>query len=217
MQQGVTPGSCAQHSQSVEAILAHVSGIKLGLPATPQDAYSMTRAAIADADPTVLIESRSLYQQAGDVASNGPVEVAAGARRHRDGSDVAIITWGAMLTTALKAADTLAAQGIQATVLDLRWLRPLDDAAITAAVQDGGGRVLVVHEDTVTGGYGAEIAARITEAHFGQLKAPVSRIGTPDVRMPSAPSLQEALVPDVNTIISAAKHLIESAVDQSVA
>lgn len=217
MQQGVTAGSCAQHSQSVEAILAHVSGLKVGLPATPQDAYSMTRAAIADADPTVLIESRSLYQESGDVAANGPIEEASGARRHRDGSDVAIITWGAMVGRALTAADTLAGEGINATVLDLRWLRPLDDEAIAAAVSATGGRVLIVHEDTVTGGYGAEIAARITEAHFGQLKSPVSRIGTPDVRMPSAPSLQEALVPDAGTIVAAVKQLIEASAAKSIA
>jgi 2-oxoisovalerate dehydrogenase E1 component len=208
MQQGVTAGSCAQHSQSVESVLAHVAGIKVGLPATPQDAYSMTRAAIADPDPTVLIESRLLYQDEGEVTTSGPVEAAAGARRHRTGTDIAILTWGAMLSQALQAADHLMADELHATVLDLRWLRPLDDEAIAAAVRDAGGCVLIVHEDTLTGGYGAEIAARVTERHFAELSGPVKRLGTPDVRMPSAPSLQEALVPNAESIVEVVRQLV---------
>ena len=208
MQQGVTPGSCAQHSQSVEALLAHIPGVKVGLPTTPQDAYSMTRAAIADPDPTVLIESRTLYQVEGEVAAGGPVEPAAGARRRRTGSDLAIITWGALTPIVLTAADLLQDEGYSATVVDLRWLRPLDDEALAAAVRDGSGRVLVAHEDVVTGGFGAEIAARITERHFEQLAGPVVRIGTPDVRIPSAPALQTALVPDVHAVVEAARALI---------
>ena len=208
MQQGVTAGSCAQHSQSVESVLAHVAGIKVGLPATPQDAYSMTRAAIADPDPTVLIESRLLYQDEGKVTTSGPVEAAAGARRHRTGTDIAILTWGAMLSQALQAADHLMEDEVHATVLDLRWLRPLDDEAIAAAVRDAGGCVLIVHEDTLTGGYGAEIAARVTERHFAELSGPVKRLGTPDVRMPSAPSLQEALVPNAESIVEVVRQLV---------
>lgn len=207
MQQGVTPGSCAQHSQSIEAILAHIPGIKVGLPATAQDAYAMTRAAIADPDPTILIEHRSLYQEQGPVTPGGQVEAAAGARAHRDGRDLAIITWGSMLHEALAAADELAQSDIEASVLDLRWLRPLDEAAIAQVVRAAGGRVVVAHEANLTGGFGAEISAHITERHFDILSAPVARIGLNDVRMPSAPALQAAVLPRAADIVDAARKL----------
>ncbi|CAB4754730.1 MAG: transketolase [Actinobacteria bacterium] len=208
MQQGVTPGSCAQHAQSIEAFLAHIPGIKVGLPATPQDAYRMTLAAIEDPDPTVLIEFRSLYQMTGEVVTGGPIEPASGARRYGAGSDVAIITWGSMLHTALEASQVLRNEGIESSVLDLRWVNPIDDAAIGQVVADSGGRVIIVHEANTTGGFGAEIAARISERHFVDLAAPIIRIGTPDIRMPSAPSLQKALIPNLTNIADAARALV---------
>ncbi|MEU1300684.1 alpha-ketoacid dehydrogenase subunit alpha/beta [Streptomyces shenzhenensis] len=209
MQQGVTPGSCAQHSQSIEAVLAHVPGIKVGLPATPQDAYAMTLAAIEDPDPVVLIEHRSMYQDAGLVRFEGPSEIAAGAKFHRDGGDVAIITWGSMVAPALQAADRLQAEGVSATVLDLRWVRPLDEAAIARAVAQSGGRVVVAHEAFLHGGFGAEVSAVITESHFDQLRHPVVRVGTPDVRMPSAPALQELLLPSADSIAAAVREAVK--------
>ncbi|WP_285245892.1 alpha-ketoacid dehydrogenase subunit alpha/beta [Pseudarthrobacter sp. efr-133-R2A-89] len=211
MQQGVTPGSCAQHSQSIEAILAHIPGIKVGLPATPQDAYNMTRAAIADPDPTILLENRALYQVSTPVDFGGVVERAEGARHHRDGKDLTIITWGSTLSLALEAAKELERDGISAGVLDLRWLRPLDLDAIARAVTASAGRILVVHEAHTSGGFGAEVAARITELHFEKLSAPVQRVGTPDVRMPSAPALQDALLPTTGRIVAAATTLVSSA------
>jgi 2-oxoisovalerate dehydrogenase E1 component len=201
MQQGVTPGSCAQHSQSIEAFLSHIPGIKVGLPATPQDAYAMTLAAIEDADPVVLIENRSLYQNSGEVRLEGVTERAEGARLHREGADAVIITWGSMLQPSLNAASELADEGIEVSVLDLRWLRPLDDEAIATAIADAHGQVLVVHEAVSTGGFGAEVAARITERHFTDLAGPVRRLATPDIRMPSAPRLQEALIPNAADIV----------------
>jgi 2-oxoisovalerate dehydrogenase E1 component len=206
-QQGVTPGSCAQHSQSLEALLAHIPGLKVGLTATPQDAYSMLRSAIADPDPVVLIEARSLYQTKGMVNTTGPVDPVGGARVHREGSDVAIFTWGAILSTVLRAADELSQQGVEAQVVDLRWLSPLDDETIEQVVRAGSGNVVVVHEANVTGGFGAEVAARIQERHFDYLDNPVARVGTPDTRIPSAPALQDALLPNVGTIVSAAMAL----------
>jgi 2-oxoisovalerate dehydrogenase E1 component len=205
MQQGVTPGSCAQHSQSIEALLAHIPGIKVGLASTPQDAYAMLRAAVADEDPTVVIESRSLYQESGQVDLEAPVQGASGARFHRRGKSAAIITWGQMLMKAVVAADLLAAEGIDATVLDLRWLRPLDLASIDEAVRASGGRIVVVHEAFKTGGFGAEIAAYVSENHFSALSAPVTRIATQDLRMPSAPTLQEAALPQVSDIAQAVR------------
>lgn len=208
MQQGATPGSCAQHSQNVEAIFAHVPGIKVGLPATAQDAYDMLRAAIADPDPTVVIESRSLYQNSEPVTSGGAGQLAEGARQHREGSDLVILTWGAALHEVLAACEDLAADGIHAGVLDLRWLRPLDEVAIARVVRAAGGRVLIVHEATRTGGFGAEVAARIYEQHFHELTAPVRRVATPDVRMPAAPVLQRAVLPQAATISAAARALL---------
>ena len=164
----------------------------------------MTRAAINDPDPTVLIESQS-YQDTGVVEIGGDSEIVGGGRRHRTGGDVAIIAWGAMVNKALTAADLLQREGIQATVLDLRWLRPLDDEAIAAAVQEAGGRVIVAHEDFVTGGFGAEVATRITEKNFAELTRPVTRVGSREVRIPSAPSLQSGVVPSAESIVEAAR------------
>lgn len=207
MQQGITPGSCAQHSQSIEAILAHIPGIKVGMPATPQDAYAMTLAAVEDPDPVIMVEHRSMYQETGDVRYAGPTEVVGGAVERRSGNDVAIIAWGPMVTQAQIAADELEREGIRATVLDLRWLKPLDSEAIGRVVQRCR-RVVIAHEAFVTGGLGAEVAAQIGENWAHLLVAPLVRVGTPDVRMPSAPALQEALAPTSTTILAAARKVI---------
>ena len=210
-QQGATPGSCAQHSQSLEALLAHIPGLKLGLPATPADAFAMTRSAIADPDPVVLVEARELYQVSGEVFLDGDVIPVGGARRHRDGSSLAIITWGAPLHRVLSACDELAAEGINATVLDLRWLNPLDEEAIAAAVVAGSGRVLVVHEANETGGFGAEIVARIQARHWSALAGPVVRHATRDTRLPAAVPLQSAVLPTPGSIAEAARALVRGA------
>lgn len=207
MQQGVTPGSCAQHSQSIEAILAHIPGIKVGMPATPQDAYAMTLAAIEDPDPVILIEHRSMYQDSGPVQLAGTSEIVGRAVERRDGSDVAIITWGSMAAQAEEAAAELEAEGISATVLDMRWLRPLDDAALERVVARCG-RVVIAHEAFLTGGLGAEVAARIAERWADRLQAPIHRIGTPDLRMPSAPALQESILPNAASIVAAVKKVM---------
>ncbi len=207
MQQGVTPGSCAQHSQSLEALLAHIPGIKVGLPATPHDAYAMLRAAVADPDPVVIIESRAIYQQEGLVDLDAPVEPVGGARQRREGPDLLIVSWGRMANVAMDAAALLADEGIEAAVLDLRWLAPLDEKSIASALSRSSGKILVVHEANLTGGFGSEIAARVAERHFNELDAPIRRLGLPDVRVPAAPTLQAALVPSVATIAEAAREL----------
>ncbi|WP_150954599.1 thiamine pyrophosphate-dependent enzyme [Microbacterium testaceum] len=208
MQQGVTPGSCAQHSQSIEAILSHIPGIKVGMPTSPQDAYAMTLAAVEDPDPVILIEHRAMYQELGTVTLAGPTEIVGGARERRSGSDVSIITWGSMVSASMEAAETLAQTGIEATVLDLRWFRPLDEEAIARAVATSNGRIVIAHEAFVTGGFGAEIAALISDRHFDQLSAPIIRVGTPDVRMPSAPALQAAVVPAAKDIVAAVNRVM---------
>jgi 2-oxoisovalerate dehydrogenase E1 component len=205
-QQGATPGSCAQHSQSLEALLAHIPGLRVGVPSTPQDAHAMLRAAVADDDPVVLFEARALYQRKQIVQLGGQREGVGGARVRREGDDVAILSWGPMALAAEEAADALAGRGVNATVVDLRWLAPLDDDAIGAVVGRTN-RVLIAHEANVTGGFGAEIAARIGERHFGDLDAPVRRVGAPDVRLPPTPALQAALLPSAASIAQAARQL----------
>lgn len=203
-QQGATPGSCAQHSQSLEALLFHIPGLLLGMPATPQDAYDMLRAAAKAEDPTILIEARGLYQRKDRVAFDQAPDPIGKAHRAREGKDLAIIAWGSSVLEALDAAETLKREGIDAAVLNLRWLAPLDEAAILSAVQDCGGRALVVHEANRTGGVGAEIAARIGEKHRGAI---VHRLATPDMRLPAAPVLQAALLPKAEAIVAAARLL----------
>jgi 2-oxoisovalerate dehydrogenase E1 component len=206
-QQGVTPGSCAQHSQSLEALLTHIPGLRVGIPATAADAFEMTRAAIADPDPCILVESRAIYGDKGLVDVDAEVQPIGGAALRTGGDDLALISWGRMANRCVEAAGQLADQGIHASVLDLRWLSPLDDEAI-AEVTRRTSRVLIVHEANVTGGFGGEIAARIVDRHFDYLDAPVRRLGSPDVRYPSAPILQDALLPGVADIAAAARELV---------
>ncbi len=217
-QQGATPGSCAQHSQSIEAFLAHVPGLKVALAATPHDAYTLLRAAAADPDPCVVIEARGLYQTKGPVEIAATAEPAGKARLRREGSDIAIVTWGTMVGPSLEAAERLAAQGCDAAVLDLRWLSPLDENALLQAVRAARGRVLVVHEAVKTGGFGAEIVAKLNEALAGEMTLSIRRVASPDTRIPAAPSLQSALIPDATTIAGAAMALtgIAATAEQAV-
>lgn len=206
-QQGATPGSCAQHAQCLEALLAHIPGLKVGLPADARDAFEMLRAAVADPDPVVLIEARALYQMKADVDLDAPVQTVGGARWRLRGADLTVVTWGSGVPLAMAAADTLASEGLAVGVLDLRWVAPIDDGALAEAVADSG-RILVVHEANLTGGLGAEIAARISAAHWGRLRAPVQRVGALDTRVPAAPTLQAAVLPSAADIAAAARALI---------
>jgi 2-oxoisovalerate dehydrogenase E1 component len=207
VQQGVSPGSCAQHSQSLEAVLAHIPGLKVGLPSNAHDAYHMMRAAIADPDPVVLIEGRTMYLSKATLDAEMPVEPVGGARLRRRGTDLAVISWGTMVAHCVAAANQLEReQGISASVLDLRWLSPLDDDAIARVAQESG-RVLIVHEANLTGGFGAEVSARIAERHSATLQAPIRRLGVPDTRVPATPVLQSELVPNPHTIAAAMSDL----------
>ena len=206
-QQGATPGSCAQHSQSIEAFLAHVPGLKVALAATAHDAYTLLRAAAADPDPCVVIEARGLYQVKGPVEIAADAEVAGKARLRREGGDLAIVTWGTMVGPSLEAAERLASDGIDVAVLDLRWLSPLDEPALLGVVRAARGRVLVVHEAVRTGGFGAEIIARLNEALAGEVDLSIRRLTSPDTRIPAAPSLQSALIPNTDAIVAAAAAL----------
>ncbi|WP_231493201.1 thiamine pyrophosphate-dependent enzyme [Paracoccus pantotrophus] len=209
VQQGATPGSTAQHSQSLEAMLAHVPGLRVGLPSTADDAYHMLRAAIHGADPTVIIESRALYQRTGTVWPDAARQATAGATLRRAGTSVTLLGWGAVMPAVEAAADALAENCIDVSVLDLRWLSPVDWGQLCATVSATGGRVVVVHEANLTGGFGAEIVAGLAE-RLGPGALSFRRVATPDVRMPASPVLQAALLPDAAKIMAAAKDLLQS-------
>lgn len=211
-QQGATPGSCAQHSQSLEALLAHIPGLRVALAASPQDAYDLLRAAIACSDPCIVIESRALYQTKGGVRLYDIAEPVGGARLERDGDDVLIVTWGSLTPACLEASERLAAGGVHAAVLNMRWLCPLDHGALLRGARKSGGRVVVAHEANLTGGFGAEIVAGLHEAWDGVAPLRVSRVATPDVRMPAAPGLQQALVPNAKTVVDAVEQLLSTTV-----
>ncbi len=207
-QQGYLPGSCAQHSQNLEALYAHIPGLRVGLAATAQDAYSMLLSAVRCNDPTLIIENRGLYHgEKQPVTVGGVIEPVGGAVIMRPGTDLTILSWSAMLHQAMAAAEQLSEKGIDVEVINARWLNPFDWGALFASVRKTG-RLIIVHEAVLTGGFGAEVAARTSSELFGQLVAPVERIGTLDSRIPSAPHLQKALIPDAAQIVSKASALM---------
>jgi acetoin:2,6-dichlorophenolindophenol oxidoreductase subunit beta len=200
MQQGTQPGACAQHSQSLEALFAHIPGLRVCMPATAQDAYDLLMASIACDDPVVVIENRNLYQQVvGEVTLGGPAQRPGGAIVRRSGTDMTIVTWSAAVHPVLEAAELLAQEGISLEVVDLRWLDPFDVGAVVRSVERTG-RLGVAHEANRTGGFGAEVVARVAEAGVVLRHAPI-RLATPDMRIPAAPSLLGALVPTVAAVV----------------
>jgi len=208
-QQGILPGSCAQHSQSLEALFAHFPGLRVAMPSNPQDAYDMLLAAIACDDPAIVIEHRSLYQKAAEVELGGEIQEIGGGRVLRRGSDATVVALGPMVAVASEAAETLAAEGIEVELIDPRWIAPLDIGLIAESVQRTG-RLVIVHEATVTGGIGAEIAARVASESFWALEAPIERLGIPDVRIPAAPHLQQLLLPSAETVVAAVRRTREA-------
>jgi len=210
-QQGVLPGSCAQHSQSLESFFAHVPGLLVCLPVTPQDAHDLLLAAIAADDPVIVLENRALYSAPKQTVDlDGPIPPIGEAAVRRSGGDVTVVSWGRMVNEALAAAEALAGEGIDVEVIDARWLAPFDTAAVLASVERTG-RLLVAHEANVSGAFGAEVAARVLDEAFYALEAPIRRVGVPDSRIPAAPGLQRALVPDRGAIATAVRELAAEA------
>jgi acetoin:2,6-dichlorophenolindophenol oxidoreductase subunit beta len=208
MQQGALTASSAQHSRCVEAFLAHVPGLKVALPSCPADAYTLLLAAIADDDPVVVIEHRAIYGRSGEVVQGGPIEPTRGACVRRPGSDVTIVALSRMVDVALEAAGELAGRGIECEVIDPRWIVPFDNETVIQSLERTG-RLVIVHEATRTGGFGAEIAARAAQDWFWQLDAPVVRVTAPDAPKPSAPTLEAAFIPDASRVVAAVSALLE--------
>jgi pyruvate dehydrogenase E1 component beta subunit len=197
----------AQHAHSLEGWYAHIPGLKVLSPATLEDARGMLWSALEDPDPVLIFENQTLYAMEGELpASAGPVDIDH-ARVMRQGGEVSIITYSASLYKALAAAETLAAEGIDAEVIDLRTLRPLDDATIMASVARTR-RALIVDEGWRSGGISAEISARITEQVFYELDAPVARICSAEVPIPYARHMEQAALPQAETIVATVKRMV---------
>ena len=186
---GIQKGLGAQHSQSTEAWWVHVPGLVVVAPATPADNKGLLKAAIRCDDPVVYMEHKNLWPLEGEVPDGEHLVEIGRARVARAGSDISIVSWSATVHACLAAADTLAASGVEAEVIDLRSLWPWDKAAVLASVERTGRR-LVAHEAVRVGGFGAEIAAEIGEALWRELKAPVRRLGGPRSPVPYAESLE---------------------------
>lgn len=209
MQQGAAPGSCAQHSQCLEAIFGHIPGIRVAMPATPQDAFDLLLSAVWCDDPVVVIEQRTLYSGGKQpVDTTKPVAPIGGAVVRRPGMDVTLVSWSGMVHRALEAAEQLeVADGISVEVVDLRWLDPLDLPTVVESTRRTG-RLAIAHEANLSGGFGGELAAAVTAEAFYDLDAPPVRIALPDIRVPAAPSLQGAVLPNTDTISSAIRVLM---------
>jgi pyruvate/2-oxoglutarate/acetoin dehydrogenase E1 component len=205
-------GAAEQHSQSLEAWFAHVPGLKVVAPSTPQDAHDLLLASINDPDPVVLVEHKLLYKAEGPVEVRGTlaeVDAAfAGTVPRRTGGDLTIVSYSRGCAVALDAAEALAADGVEATVLDLRSLRPLDLGPVIASVT-ATGRLLVTHEAPGPVGVGAEVVAGVVGSEaFDHLLVPPVRVTGRDNPMPYAPGLERATIPQVEDVVAAARRLM---------
>ncbi len=196
--------SGAQHSQSLEAWLTHVPGLKVVMPSCAADAAGLLASAIADPNPVVFVENKALYFRR-ELVPESPEPIPLG-RAHtlRSGSDLTIIATSRLVTDALEAAERLAAQGVQAEVIDPRTLVPLDAETLAASVRHTG-RAVIAHEAVTTGGFGAEIVARIQDLAFDYLEAPLQRVGAPFTPVPVSPPLEDAYRPGSQQIYDAAR------------
>jgi len=197
------------HSLNPEAFFLNTPGLKMVEPSTAYDAKGLLKAAIRDDDPVLYFEHKFLYRRIKDEVPDGDYVVPIGkAAVRREGKDLTIVTFGAMVHTALEAATKLAADGVQAEVIDLRTLAPLDRPAILESVGKTS-RALLLYEARRTGGIGGELAAIIAEEAFEYLDAPIARVASLDTPVPYAPQLEAAFLPSVERVVAAAKQLVE--------
>ncbi len=197
------------HSQNPEAWFAHVPGLKVICPATAYDAKGLIKSAIRDNDPVLFFEHKALYRRVKENLPEGEYTVPIGkASVYREGKDLSIITYGAMVYVAEEAAAELAKEGKSVEIIDLRTVFPFDEAAVLESVKKTS-RAIVLHEDTLTGGIGGEVVARITEKAFAYLDAPVVRIAAPDTPVPYSPPLEEAFLPNAAKVLEKARWLLQ--------
>jgi 2-oxoisovalerate dehydrogenase E1 component beta subunit len=197
------------HSQNPESSFAHIPGLKCVAPATPEDAKGLLATAIEDPNPVLYFEHKHLYRRIkGEVPEERYTTPFGQARVHREGDDAVVVTWGAMVHTATQAAEQLSGEGFEVEILDLRTIIPWDRERVLASVRRTS-KVLVLHEDTRTGGFGAEIAATIAEEAFEDLDGPVMRVAAPDTPVPFSPALEKAFIPQVEDVAGALRKLAE--------
>jgi 2-oxoisovalerate dehydrogenase E1 component beta subunit len=195
------------HSQNVEAYFFNVPGLKIVCPSTAYDAKGLMKAAIRDEDPVLYFEHKYLYRRIkGELPAEDYTVPIGKAKLRREGADLSIITYGAMVYTALDAAEELSQEGVDVEVLDLRSLLPLDEDAILETARKTS-KIMVLHEATLTGGPGGEIVARIAEKAFEYLDGPIVRVAPPDTPVPYSPPLEEAFLPQVSDVAAKAREL----------
>ena len=197
----------AQHSQSLEAYFVHCPGLRVAIPATPADAKGLLKTAIRHEDPVIFLEHESLYGKRGEVPDGELLVPFGQANVARQGKDVTIISYSKCVYDALSAAETLENQGIDAEVIDLRTLNPLDSNTVIESVKKTA-KAVIVYEGWRTGGAGAEIASQIYEAAFDYLDAPIERVATKDIPMPYNRHLEAAALPTAEDVVKAAERLI---------
>jgi pyruvate dehydrogenase E1 component beta subunit len=204
---GMWRSSAAQHSQSLEAWYAHIPGLVVAVPSTPADNKALLKAAIRCDDPVVFMEHKNLWPLEGEVAGEDEVGVFGKARHVREGKDLTIVSWSACVHTCEAAAGTLAGEGIETDLFDLRTLWPWDRDAVLASVERTG-RLLVAHEAVSVAGFGAEIAATVAENLHSALKAPVKRLAAPRIPIGYAPTLEDEVRVTEAMIAAAARALV---------
>ena len=205
---GTLRSSAAQHSESLEALFAHIPGLKVVAPSTPADAKGLLAAAIADDDPVIYLENKRIGSSRGEVPEGEHVVPIGQAAVRREGADATILAYSIMARHAEKACEILAGEhGIEAELVDLRSLVPLDLGTIAASVRKTR-RAVVCHEAWVRGGFGAEVAARIGEELFDELAAPVARVGARSSHIPFSPALERAVVPQHEEIVDAVRAVV---------
>jgi 2-oxoisovalerate dehydrogenase E1 component beta subunit len=197
----------AYHSENPEGIYQHAPGLKVVAPGTVADAYGLLRAAIHDPNPVLYLEHKFLYRRLKDELPPADFRVPLGqARVVREGGDLTVITYGAMLHVALEAAQRLEAEGISLEVVDLRTLKPLDQETLLASVRKTS-RALVLTEEQTSGSVAGEVAARIAEHAFAWLDGPVTRLCCPDTPVPYSPTLEDAYLPNVDKLVAKVRQL----------
>ncbi len=195
------------HSQNPEMWFVHTPGLKVVAPATAYDAKGLIKSSIRDNDPVIFFEHKGLYRRIKEDLPEGDYTVPIGkAKVYREGRDLTIVTYGAMVYVAAEAAEKLAEEGISVEIVDLRTLLPLDEETVLASVRKTS-KVILLHEATMTGGLAGELAARITEKAFEYLDGPVVRITAPDTPVPYSPPLEEAFLPNATKVVEKARWL----------
>jgi pyruvate/2-oxoglutarate/acetoin dehydrogenase E1 component len=206
MMAGGGRASAAQHGQSLEAWYTHVPGLKVVMPSTPYDVKGLLKASVRDDNPIMFIEHMLLYNEKGPVPEEDYLVPIGKADIKREGKDVTIVATSRMVLRALKAAELLAKDGIEAEVVDPRTLVPLDEETIVQSVKKTG-KLVTVHEACRRSGYGAEIAATVAEKAFYDLDAPIKRIGAANTPLPFAPKLENFVIPDEQSIVKGVREL----------